>query len=87
MLKQGRIVVVTGSNIGLGYEAAVHLAKLNPAKLIIAVRSLSKGEAAKESLLLRLGGDFKAEVEVWELDLGTYHDSLAKRCSLMPLPI
>jgi retinol dehydrogenase 12 len=40
----GKTVVVTGANIGLGFEAAKHLARMNPKKLIIAVRSQEKGE-------------------------------------------
>jgi FlaA1/EpsC-like NDP-sugar epimerase len=40
----GKTVVVTGANIGLGFEAAKHLARMNPKKLIIAVRSKEKGE-------------------------------------------
>ena len=61
--------MITGSNVGLGFEAAVHLARLNPAKLVIACRSIAKGEEAKTHLLARIP-DFKGEVEVWELDLG-----------------
>jgi retinol dehydrogenase 12 len=40
----GKTVVVTGANIGLGFEAAKHLARMGPKKLIIAVRSQEKGE-------------------------------------------
>jgi retinol dehydrogenase 12 len=43
---RGQTVVVTGSNIGLGLEAAKYFARMNPANLIIAVRSKSKGDAA-----------------------------------------
>ena len=40
----GKTVVVTGANMGLGFEAAKHLARMNPKKLIIGVRSQEKGE-------------------------------------------
>jgi retinol dehydrogenase-12 len=42
----GQTVMVTGSNGGLGLAAAKHLARMSPAKLILAVRTKSKGEAA-----------------------------------------
>lgn len=46
----GQTVIVTSSNTGLGLEAARHFARLNCAKLILAVRTKSKGEEAKESI-------------------------------------
>jgi retinol dehydrogenase 12 len=48
----GQTVVVTGSNVGLGYEAAKHFAKMGPKHLILAVRSKSKGEAVIAGVLL-----------------------------------
>jgi len=45
----GRVVIVTGANTGLGFEAAKHIAKLNPAKLIMASRSKERGTAALKS--------------------------------------
>jgi len=44
-------VIVTGSNVGLGFEAARHFYRLNCAKLILAVRTVSKGQAAKEDIV------------------------------------
>jgi NAD(P)-dependent dehydrogenase (short-subunit alcohol dehydrogenase family) len=38
-------VVVTGSNIGLGYEAAKQFAKMGTKHLILAVQSKAKSEA------------------------------------------
>lgn len=63
-------IIVTGSNTGLGLEAARHFTRLGAAKVILAVRSLSKGEAAKESI--EKSTDRKGVVEVWHLDLGSY---------------
>jgi len=47
---KGKTVVVTGANIGIGFETAKHFARMSPAKLIIACRSKSKGEEALKSM-------------------------------------
>jgi retinol dehydrogenase-12 len=39
-------VVVTGSNNGLGFEAAKHFARLRPKHLVLVCRSRDKGEQA-----------------------------------------
>jgi len=44
-------VIVTGSNTGLGFEAARHFYRLSCAKLILAVRTISKGQSAKEDIV------------------------------------
>lgn len=61
----GRRIVVTGSNSGTGKEAAKRLAGAG-ADVVLAVRTLSKGEAAREEILAAHPG---ATVEVRELDL------------------
>jgi retinol dehydrogenase 12 len=63
-------IIVTGSNTGLGLEAARHLVRLGAAKVILAVRSIDKGNAAKASIEASTGR--KGVVEVWELDLARY---------------
>jgi len=67
----GKTVVVTGSNIGLGKEAARHFARLGASKLILAVRSLDKGRAAKEDIEATTNCA-KNVIEVWELDMSKY---------------
>ncbi|KAF8903502.1 short-chain dehydrogenase [Gymnopilus junonius] len=42
----GKTVIITGANVGLGFEAAKHFARMNPEKLILACRNKAKGEAA-----------------------------------------
>lgn len=64
----GQAVILTGSNTSLGLEAARHFARLNCAKLILAVRTLSKGEKAKESILASTKRTSRC-IEVWNLDL------------------
>jgi retinol dehydrogenase 12 len=66
----GKTVIVTGSNTGLGLEAARHFARLNCAKLILAVRTKSKGEEAKESILASTKRTSDC-IEVWDLDLSS----------------
>jgi len=66
----GQTVIVTGSNVGLGLEAARHFARLNCAKLILAVRTISKGEKAKESILSSTKRTSDC-IEVWPLDLSS----------------
>ena len=80
----GKTIVVVGSNIGMGKEAVRHFARLNASKVIIAVRSISKGEEAKadiESTTKRTG-----ILEVWELDLARYASVQAFAARLADLP-
>ncbi|WQF82657.1 Putative short-chain dehydrogenase/reductase SDR, NAD(P)-binding domain superfamily [Colletotrichum destructivum] len=67
----GKTVVITGSNVGLGKEAARHFARLGASKLILAVRSLDKGRVAKEDIEATTNCA-KHVVEVWELDMSKY---------------
>jgi retinol dehydrogenase 12 len=45
----GKTVVVIGANIGLGFEAAKHFARMNPDRIILGCRSKERGEAAATS--------------------------------------
>ena len=63
----GKTVIVTGSNVGIGFEAAALYTALHAAKVILAVRTLSKGTAAQNQIEERSGR--KGVVEVWELDM------------------
>jgi NAD(P)-dependent dehydrogenase (short-subunit alcohol dehydrogenase family) len=63
--QKGRVVIVTGSSSGIGYESAKVLAEKN-ASVIIAVRNLQKGNAAAG----KIKSDHPhADVKVMELDL------------------
>jgi NAD(P)-dependent dehydrogenase (short-subunit alcohol dehydrogenase family) len=44
-------IIISGSNTGLGLEAARHISRLNASLLVLAVRDVSKGAAAKQSIL------------------------------------
>jgi NAD(P)-dependent dehydrogenase (short-subunit alcohol dehydrogenase family) len=63
--QKGRIAVVTGSSSGIGYETARVLAIKN-AKVIIAVRSLAKGQNAKNQIIAQYKD---ANIDVMRLDL------------------
>jgi hypothetical protein len=66
----GRTYLITGSNTGLGLALAIHLARLNPAQIILAVRDLKKGKTAKESIIAQTG--YTGSLEVWELDMASF---------------
>jgi retinol dehydrogenase-12 len=76
---ENQVVIVTGSNVGLGREAARHFYRLNAAKLILAVRTVSKGEAAKEDIAqsVKHRTDAANAIEVWPLDLTSTDSTLA----------
>ena len=71
-------IIVTGSNVGLGFEAARHFYRLNCAKLILAVRTISKGETAKEDIVRSIGHRNDADaIEIWPLDMSSTESTLA----------
>ncbi|KAK4140727.1 uncharacterized protein C8A04DRAFT_39647 [Dichotomopilus funicola] len=68
----GKTYIVTGANVGLGFEAAKHLASLGAGKVVLAVRTPAKGEAAKAAIDEAAGTGAAGVVEVWPLDLERY---------------
>lgn len=67
----GKTVIITGSNVGLGKEAARHYARLGVSSLILAVRSVDKGQAAKHDIEATTNCA-KNVIQVWELDMASY---------------
>lgn len=63
--QQERVVIVTGANSGIGYEAALALAGKH-AQVILTARSLDKGAAAVRSIREKFP---QAEITLMELDL------------------
>ena len=63
--QEGRTIIVTGANTGLGYETTITLAKKG-AKVIMACRNVSKANKAKKSIEKQVP---KADLEVMEIDL------------------
>lgn len=76
-------IIVTGSNSGMGLEAARHFVRLDASKVIIAVRDLTKGEEAKESIIKSEKCTDASIIEVWKLDLASYASTteFAKRAT------
>jgi retinol dehydrogenase 12 len=90
----GRIAIVTGTttlpfhtvtnlvgaNVGLGLEAARHLAAFNPKKLILACRNQEKGDNGVRYINATTNVA-PGVVECWELDLASFKSvkSFAKR--------
>lgn len=66
----GKTVLVTGANCGLGFEAALKFTSLAASTVILACRSLSKGEAAAKRIEQQTGST--GVVRVWELDMNSY---------------
>ncbi|PVF95996.1 NAD(P)-binding protein [Serendipita vermifera] len=79
----GRTVIVTGANVGVGLEAARFFYNMSPARLVIAVRSISKGEEAKMDIEAKGDSAGQTSVEVWELDLGLFESvkRFAEKCN------
>jgi NAD(P)-dependent dehydrogenase (short-subunit alcohol dehydrogenase family) len=75
--------VITGSNVGIGLEAARLLLSLQLGHLILAVRSQEKGEKAAGPLR-RLYPDVK--IDVWCLDLSSYESIqlFVQKCATLP---
>lgn len=65
--QEGRIIIVTGANTGLGYETTLALAKKG-AKVVMACRNLSKANAAKAKIEKEVPS---ADLEVMEVDLSS----------------
>jgi NAD(P)-dependent dehydrogenase (short-subunit alcohol dehydrogenase family) len=65
MSMQGKVVVVTGSNVGIGKETAAALARLG-ASTVLACRNEAKAEAAASDIKRATGND---DVQVVALDL------------------
>ena len=65
MSMQGKVVVITGSNVGIGLETAVGVSALG-ATTVLACRNRSKAEAAAREVTQRTWND---DVHVVDLDL------------------
>ncbi|GKT49708.1 short-chain dehydrogenase cctT [Colletotrichum spaethianum] len=78
----GQTAIVSGANVGLGLTCAGQLLNHDLSRLIIAVRSVEKGEAAAKTLREKHPA---ATIEVWTLDMSSYKSvqAFADRCSTL----
>ncbi|KAK0186869.1 hypothetical protein F5146DRAFT_935933 [Armillaria mellea] len=76
----GKTIVVIGANIGLGFEASKHFARMNPERLVLACRNEEKGKDA----LIRLQEDTNySKAELWVIDLASFRSvtAFADKCA------
>ncbi|CAH0021807.1 unnamed protein product [Clonostachys rhizophaga] len=69
----GQTAIITGGNVGVGFEVGRQLLDVGLSKLILAVRNEESGRTAAKALLTARGEN--QEVEVWNLDLSN-NDSI-----------
>ncbi|KAK3671573.1 hypothetical protein LTR78_008495 [Recurvomyces mirabilis] len=67
---RGQTVLITGANVGLGFEAALKFVQLGADKVIMGVRSVERGEQAKQEIEHRSGRT--GCLLVWQLDMLDY---------------
>ncbi|KAF3384246.1 Short chain dehydrogenase yanD, partial [Penicillium rolfsii] len=67
----GQTVLITGANTGLGYEAALKFAALGASRIILGVRSLHKGEEARNQICKQTGYD-ASNIQLYQLDMSTF---------------
>lgn len=63
----GKIVIITGANTGIGYETAIDLAKRG-GKIYIACRDVFKGENALQKIIVK---SESSNVHFLQLDLAS----------------
>jgi NAD(P)-dependent dehydrogenase (short-subunit alcohol dehydrogenase family) len=78
----GQCGLVTGSNSGLGFEAAKQLLALGLSTLILAVRNQERGEDARAKLAAEYSN---ADILIWIVDMASYESiqSFVTRCNTL----
>ena len=81
---QGKTVVVTGGNSGIGFETAAALAAMG-ARVLVTARNADKGRAAVAELAQRLDGEGQLQLVVFDLaDLSSVRRGAAEILDLAP---
>ncbi len=73
----GKTVLITGSNTGLGFEAARRFLALSASRVILAVRSPSKGQKAAHLLEADFPNLKEGSISVLPLDMNSYASIVA----------
>lgn len=76
----GKTVIITGGNVGLGLEACRWIVKLGASQVILACRNVEKGKAAAKDI--QASTSCSPDIlKVWKLDLSSYSsvNSFAER--------
>src|SRR3984885_185101 len=75
---QGKTVVVTGANSGIGFETAAALASMG-ARVLVTARNADKGRAAVAAITQRLPGEVRVQLVVFDLaDLASVRQGAAE---------
>ncbi|KAJ8074023.1 hypothetical protein PM082_012313 [Marasmius tenuissimus] len=78
----GQVVLITGANTGLGFEAAKHFAIRGPGKLILVCRNEERGRNAVDRVKSETGFD---RVELWTSDLSSFESVRSVRDKILNL--
>ncbi|KAI0035280.1 short-chain dehydrogenase [Vararia minispora EC-137] len=70
----GQTVLVVGANIGLGFEAAKSFARMSPGRLVLACRSVKKGEDAAKRIREETG---YGNIACYAVDLSVFSSVIA----------
>ncbi|KAK0431559.1 hypothetical protein EV421DRAFT_1742997 [Armillaria borealis] len=68
----GKTLVLIGANAGLGFEAAKHFARMNPARLVLTARDEAKGKQALAQIQNDTG---YSKAELWIIDLADFNSA------------
>ncbi|KAF4977656.1 hypothetical protein FZEAL_5846 [Fusarium zealandicum] len=78
----GATAIITGGNSGIGFAGTRALLSLNLRRLIIAVRTPAKGEAAASTLREKFPN---AKIDVWQIDMLSFKSiqAFAEKCKTL----
>lgn len=69
---EGKVILITGANVGLGRESLHQLAKNNPSAIYLTARSREKAEATIKEVNATLPESAHATIKFLECDLTSF---------------